>query len=213
MKKIIVLKNKTTINKINNELQYRNIIDIWDLPFKKEQLHNIITHCKQRELINDINHKLSLNIDLNECNELIYYDEIHNENDIISIEEINYKKSIKKSKIYSIILREIKNKISGYHQQDKNKNIYIKEYIISLCDTVELLVESQLLCSYCKKQIYILYSEYRDNNQWTLDRVDNDKGHHKDNCVISCLSCNLKKRRMDDDKFRFTKQMKIIKKN
>ena len=48
--------------------------------------------------------------------------------------------------------------------------------------------------------------------QWTLDRLDNDQGHNRDNVVICCLECNLKKGTMDDEKFRFAKQMRIIKK-
>jgi hypothetical protein len=47
--------------------------------------------------------------------------------------------------------------------------------------------------------------------QWTLDRLDNSIGHHDDNVVICCLKCNLKKRRMDDEKFKFTKQLRVIK--
>ena len=39
----------------------------------------------------------------------------------------------------------------------------------------------------------------------------NRKEHTKENTVISCLKCNLQKRRRDDKKFRFTKQMNLIK--
>jgi hypothetical protein len=46
--------------------------------------------------------------------------------------------------------------------------------------------------------------------QWTLDRIDNDIGHNKNNLVIACLECNLKRKRTNKDKFMFTKNMKII---
>ena len=58
-----------------------------------------------------------------------------------------------------------------------------------------------------------MYNNVREKKQWTLDRLDNDIGHYNSNVVISCLECNLKKRRMNDDDFKFIKQMKIIKKN
>ena len=45
-----------------------------------------------------------------------------------------------------------------------------------------------------------------------LDRINNDIGHNDSNVVIACLKCNLKRRTTDADKFKFTKQMKIIKK-
>ena len=56
-----------------------------------------------------------------------------------------------------------------------------------------------------------MYENVREKKQWTLDRIDNDIGHTSDNVVICCLECNLKRGRLDDKKFKFTKQMKIIK--
>ena len=57
----------------------------------------------------------------------------------------------------------------------------------------------------------ILSKKVRDQQQWTLDRIDNSLGHHKDNVVISCLQCNLKRRTTEIDRFTFTKQLKITK--
>ena len=51
----------------------------------------------------------------------------------------------------------------------------------------------------------------REPFQWTLDRIDNDDNHNKDNVVIACLDCNLKRRRRDADKFYFTKNLTIKK--
>jgi hypothetical protein len=42
-----------------------------------------------------------------------------------------------------------------------------------------------------------------------LDRINNDLGHNNDNVVISCLECNLKRRKKSKDSFLFTKQLKI----
>ena len=47
--------------------------------------------------------------------------------------------------------------------------------------------------------------------QWSLDRIDNDIGHYKENVVISCLECNLKRRKTNADAFLFTKQLRIKK--
>jgi hypothetical protein len=57
-----------------------------------------------------------------------------------------------------------------------------------------------------------MYETVREKRQWTLDRINNDIGHNNDNVVICCLECNLKRGRLNDEKFKFTKQMKIIKK-
>jgi len=111
----------------------------------------------------------------------------------------------------NIILSELKNKINGYKNQDKKKKI-LKE-VINMEELLEKLVISKLSCYYCRLKCLLMYDNIREMRQWTLDRLDNDIGHNKDNIVICCLKCNLKRRRMDDEDFKFIKQMKIIKKN
>ena len=110
-----------------------------------------------------------------------------------------------------IILSELKNKINGYKNQDKKKKI-LKE-VINMDELLEKLVVSKLSCYYCRMKCLLMYDNIREMRQWTLDRLDNDIGHNKDNIVICCLKCNLKRRRMDDEDFKFIKQMKIIKKD
>jgi len=106
----------------------------------------------------------------------------------------------------------LKKKISSYKQQDRHKKILRKQFpLITLDETIEKLVASKLKCFYCKHKIYILYKKIRDKRQWTLDRIDNSVGHHKDNVVISCLDCNLTRRTTEMDRFTFTKQLKIKK--
>lgn len=109
------------------------------------------------------------------------------------------------------ILSELQKKLQGYIQQDKQHGFYDENSIMKTHDIIELLVTSKLQCSYCKKAIYVLYKNVRQPDQWTLDRIDNTQGHNVGNCVASCYKCNVQKKQMDDTKFRFTKQMKIIK--
>ena len=78
---------------------------------------------------------------------------------------------------------------------------------------VEMLVLSKMKCYYCNENMLLVYENVREGKQWTLDRIDNSIGHITENVVISCLDCNLKRRTMNDEKFKFSKQMKIIKKN
>ena len=110
------------------------------------------------------------------------------------------------------ILSELKKKHTGYKQQDIGKNILDEKKFISFDQLQEKLVLSKLACYYCKKDMLLMYDKPREETQWTLDRIDNDMGHNNDNVVIACLKCNLKRRRTNSDKFKFTKQMKIIKK-
>jgi len=108
--------------------------------------------------------------------------------------------------------KSIKKKIKGYENQDKKKDILNKKKLINYNDLLEVLVISKLKCYYCKCDCLLMYDNVREKKQWTLDRLDNDQGHNRDNIVIACLDCNLKKRTMDDKKFKFAKQMRIIKK-
>jgi hypothetical protein len=66
-------------------------------------------------------------------------------------------------------------------------------------------------CYYCRKKVKILYEYVREEDQWTLERIDNKRGHNNDNVEIACLSCNLRRRTMYHERYVFTKQMNIIK--
>lgn len=119
---------------------------------------------------------------------------------------------LNESCIYEILLkREIQKKINSYKSQDINKELYDELLLISLTDIVEKLVESKLKCYYCSCDVLILYKDVRAQNQWTLDRIDNNKCHSNENTIISCLKCNLQRRSRDMNKFLFTKKLKINK--
>ena len=111
-----------------------------------------------------------------------------------------------------LIIKELNSKISSYRQQDIKKNRFNKDKIITLNELFEKLVISKLCCYYCKKQCLLIYENKREKLQWTLDRKNNDIGHYNNNVVISCLECNLQKRRRNEEHFKFAKQMNIIKK-
>ena len=110
-----------------------------------------------------------------------------------------------------LLERELQKKIQGYKCQDIKRNIYDAARLITYMEVLEKLVAAKLKCAYCTQAVYALYKDVRDPTQWTLDRKDNDIGHSQDNTVICCLKCNLQRRRIDEDKFMFTKRMKICK--
>ena len=108
------------------------------------------------------------------------------------------------------LVRELDKKIASYKNQDINKNKY-KENNITQEQTIEKLVASKLKCFYCKCKMKLFYDKVRDDEQWTLDRIDNDLPHQVDNVIVCCLKCNLQRRCQNKDKFTFTKQLKIVK--
>jgi hypothetical protein len=115
------------------------------------------------------------------------------------------------NEVEKIVVQEINKKISGYKQQDKLKKIYDENKFLTFETVIQKLLDCKLKCYYCKAELKVLYDISRQMTQWSVDRIDNDKGHNNDNFHIACLECNLKRRRRTDDKFLFTKQMKLVK--
>ena len=104
-------------------------------------------------------------------------------------------------------LREIKKKYSGYKSQDKLKHKYDVEQHITFTQLIEKLIESKLKCYYCNKEMLLLYNKKKDGLQWTLERLNNNLGHYKDNTCISCLSCNLGRRTENHEYYKKGKTM------
>ena len=111
------------------------------------------------------------------------------------------------------IIGGLKRKINSYKSQDDKKERYNENTFITHEELYEKLVISKLRCYYCRNEVKIDYNFKRDNEQWTLDRIDNDLGHSSKNTLISCLKCNLQRRVTDCKKFEFTKKLRIIKEN
>jgi hypothetical protein len=109
------------------------------------------------------------------------------------------------------IKRNVEKKINSYKQQDLQKGRFSQGQFISYLELLGKLKECQLQCHYCNETTHLYYDIVREIRQWTLDRIDNDLGHNLDNVVISCLGCNLKRRKTNQGAFLFTKQLNLVK--
>jgi hypothetical protein len=114
---------------------------------------------------------------------------------------------------YKIIQSLINKKLSSYKQQDIIKKRLDNQNFIQIEEVIDIFKKNQLSCYYCNEKVCLLYEIVRENKQWTLDRINNNIGHNSGNCVLACLSCNLKRRRIGADAFLFTKQLNIVKKD
>lgn len=115
-------------------------------------------------------------------------------------------------KYYTFLVQQIKKKIANYKTQDLEKGIYDIICFVQINQVLNKLQSCGLECFYCKQKTNILYEYVREPRQWTLERIDNSIGHTKENVVISCLSCNLRRRTMYYERFLFTKNLIIEKK-
>ena len=134
-----------------------------------------------------------------------YDNQIKMMKDILS-NNYNYNDDVSK-----IAIQQINRKIYGYKQQDIIKKLLNEKDFITLQSVIDKMIDCELKCYYCKCEMNVLYDISREMKQWTVDRIDNDLGHNLTNYYLACLECNLKRRRRSDDKFLFTKQMKLVK--
>ena len=131
---------------------------------------------------------------------------------INDISKMNLENNID-DEITKIAIQEINKKICSYKHQDIIKKKLDMDLFIDFNCIIDKMIECELKCRYCKSAISVLYDRSREMKQWSVDRIDNDKGHNKDNFHLACLDCNLKRRRRTDEKFLFTKQLSIVKKD
>lgn len=129
--------------------------------------------------------------------------------------------NLKSVKGYCLIKNEIKTCGECYTKSDTPLIISAKRLYRERYSNGDLLFEdfyklSQMNCNYCGRKPMQAYNYHRcgkrrtsqfakDNGKFVyngLDRVDNDKGHNKDNVVPCCKICNYAKSNMSIDEFR-----------
>lgn len=109
------------------------------------------------------------------------------------------------------IRRQIHYKINSYKGQDVKKGLLLESDFVDYDYVLNLLIEKNLKCFYCRCDVLLLYNYVRENKQWTLERIDNKIGHNRGNVEIACLLCNLRRRTMYHERYVFTKQLCVVK--
>jgi len=89
-----------------------------------------------------------------------------------------------------------KTMISNSRHNDKKYNRYDADNFIDKC-FLEGLFEDYENCHYC--DIPFTYNE-RIGTLVTIERLNNNIGHIKSNCVLACWDCNLRHKSKDDEK-------------
>jgi hypothetical protein len=136
---------------------------------------------------------------------------LSHENQYLNLCLIDENESCDESQSQIEIRRQINYKIHSYRSQDLKKNKYDESLFVNYDYVVSLLREKNMKCFYCKENVMLLYNAVREDKQWTLDRMDNSKGHNRGNVEIACLLCNLRRRTMYHERYVFTKQLNVVK--
>lgn len=112
------------------------------------------------------------------------------------------------------ILRQLEQKMDGYIRQDKEKaekrekreqrknTSFVIHESISLYEALKKVRDEEYRCHYCRELVRLVYRTTRDKEQWTLDRVDNERGHDEQNLVVACYACNIRRRKQSYRKFK-----------
>ena len=104
-------------------------------------------------------------------------------------------------------------KLKSYTDQDTKKKFAPDAgKTITVPETIALLVASEMRCYYCQETAHFFYETVREPKQWTLERLNNEYPHTKDNVVIACLQCNLRRRCMNSERYWKTKRMTEVQK-
>jgi len=192
---------------LNNSIKYNDYKNSYDVSTNIKSLYNNVIKETKKSYIEL--QEQSINI-------LTYYDNYDKQLDSINAlygelfngqgqnTNLNYEKQH--------FLQALKKKLASYKQQDIKKHYHDTNNFITLENIIEKLVSCSMKCYYCNANTHILFKNVREESQWTLDRLNNYDEHSNANTIICCLKCNLQRRRKNSTKFKFSKQMNIIKK-
>jgi hypothetical protein len=109
-----------------------------------------------------------------------------------------------------IIKKQLDKKINGYKQQDLLKGVFLPTEFVDIATILQMFRECNAKCYYCSCDMMIMYKFVREPTQWTIDRIDNSKGHNINNIVLACLKCNLSRKCRSEQSFKMTKQMNLV---
>ena len=83
-------------------------------------------------------------------------------------------------------------------------NHYDAENFIDI-DYLNMLYDIQNgLCIYCKTLMLFDFNQTKDNKKISIQRINNDYGHIKINCVFCCLNCNVIRQEKTHDETHYT---------
>ena len=103
--------------------------------------------------------------------------------------EIQYEREVKI--VQGTMTEIISRKIQRYQNNDAARHRAFDldtEYIADLCQ------KSAGECPICHEKIMFENYQQMDNKQFSVDRLDNTKGHLKGNVRITCFACNTHRR-------------------
>jgi hypothetical protein len=90
-----------------------------------------------------------------------------------------------------LIIKNLEQKILGHKKEDREKGRVFSEYLFVNHKWVICQLEKQMYRCYNDACSVNLELDYEDGsrNQYSIDRIDNERSHEQDNCRLLCLNC------------------------
>lgn len=110
------------------------------------------------------------------------------------------------------VRQQVLQKLGGYRAQDVRNRIFSPEKFVDLWSVLKKLDACGLACFYCGDPVMVLYEHVREAEQWTVERIDNARGHDRDNFEVACLACNLRRRTIHHERYLTTKRLRRVSK-
>ena len=87
---------------------------------------------------------------------------------------------------------------SKQHDTDKGRTWEETDYVTATF-LLDKLKEQEGVCFYCGCEMQTMNRQADDG--LTIERLDNNIAHTKDNCVLACFECNCKKHHLFKEPF------------
>lgn len=140
---------------------------------------------KLKDMI-DIKHK---KCEFKECNMQASFGELNGKR-IFCTEHKDKNHISLKNMIHGELYTALYNNLCSSKSKDKKLN---REFDLTLDFLFELYDKQNKKCYYCKNILNVKNCNKKNLDQVSVDRVDSNHGHIKENCVLACLFCNLSK--------------------
>ena len=86
--------------------------------------------------------------------------------------------------------KAIQKKLVAYKRQDQTKGL--PGFNLKVDDVLRLRDSQHNRCAACNIELLWAYQP-KDTQQFSVDRLNNDKSHAKGNVRLTCLECNRKR--------------------
>ena len=84
-------------------------------------------------------------------------------------------------------------KLQAYKRSDADKDLNVDcKLRLRMKDVFTLLQTQGMRCAACNIKLLLCYAP-KDTRQFSVDRLDNAKGHTRDNVRMTCLECNRRR--------------------